>query len=247
MRWGRQKGKMKSKIDWKQFGQFLKMVIELFKLITTTFKEMRIGPEILEWVTGSGQKAFVETFLVPLGKAFQESLPKEPVTRPEPLRMRADLNADPTLPFAGAMFDGTNGSKHAKQGEMELEYRPDEDELYVNGRRLVPFLSDKQIGGKVVRGYGLQAEAETNNPTNATLADVLYEHQEFIPKKFRDREWFFWATVFRDPDGGLCVRCLFWDVALWLRSCRWLSNVWGERLPSASLASESSKLETKAS
>ncbi len=135
------------------------MVIDLFKLITQTFKEMKIGPEILEWVTSAGQKTFTEQFLVPLGKAYQESLPKEPAKKPDPLRMKADLDADPTLPFDGAMFDGTKGSKHAKQGIVELEYRPDEDELYTNGRKFVPFLSDKQIGGKVVRGYDLQLEA----------------------------------------------------------------------------------------
>ncbi len=66
------------KIDWKQFGQFLKMVVDLFKIVTTTFKELKVGPEILEWVTGVGQKAFTEQFLVPLGKAYQESLPKAP-------------------------------------------------------------------------------------------------------------------------------------------------------------------------
>lgn len=247
MRWGRRKDTVKNKIDWKQFGQFLKMVIELFKLITTTFKEMRIGPEIFEWVTGAGQKIFVETFLVPLGKAFQESLPKEPVKKPEPLRMKADLNADPTLPFAGAMFDGTKGSKHARQGEVEFEYRPDEDELYVNGRKLVQFLSDKQIGGKVVRGYDLQAEAEANNPTNATLADFLYEHQEFIPKKFWNRAWFFWATIFSDSGGNLYVRYLYWDGGRWDRVCRWLDVGFGEHSPSASLASEPSKLEVKTS
>src|SRR3989338_2565146 len=104
------------KIDWKQFGQFLKMVIDLFKVITQTFKAMKIGPEILEWVTGTGQKKFTEQFLVPLGTAYQDSLPKEPAKKPEPLRMKANLDADPTLPFDGAMFDGTKGSKHLKQG-----------------------------------------------------------------------------------------------------------------------------------
>ncbi len=80
------------------------MVVDLFKVITGTFKQLKVGPEILEWVTGAGQETFVEKFLIPLGKAYQESL----LTEPAPLRMKANLDADPTLPFKGAMFDGTN-------------------------------------------------------------------------------------------------------------------------------------------
>ena len=241
------KDAMKNRIDWKQFGQFLKMVIELFKLITSTFKELKVGPEILEWVTGPGQKIFVEQFLIPLGNAFQASLPQASLPKEAPkkqnlLRMKANLDADPSLPFDGAMFDGTKKSKHARQGQVELEYRPDEDELYVNGKKFVPYLSEKQLGDKVVRGYDLQVEAEANSPTNATLADVLYEHQEFIPKKFRDRAWFFWATIFSDSDGDLFVRYLVLSVKVWYRDYDWLDSGWGERSPSASLASEASKL-----
>src|SRR3989338_7326575 len=244
MQWGRRKGTMK-KIDWKQFGQFLKMVIDLFKIITSTFKEMKIGPEILEWITGAGQKVFTEQFLVQFGKVYQESLQKEQANSPEPLRMKADINADPSLPFEGAMFEGTKGSKHIRQGVVELEYRPDEDELYMNGRKLVPFLSELQLGGKTVQGFTLQLEAEANSPTNATLADVLYAHQEFMPMKYRNRVWFFWATIFSDADGDLCVRYLCWDGRRWLRYYHWLDCRWGERNPSVSLASKNLGLEVK--
>ena len=232
---------MKNRIDWKQFGQFLKLVIDLFKLITGTFKEMKIGPEILEWVTGSGQKTLVE-YVSLVGKAYQATLLKEPALKADPIRMEADLDADPILPFAEAVFQGKKGTKHLRQGKVVLEYRPDEDELYVNGRKLVLFVSELQKGGKTARGYTFQAEAEANNPTNATLADVLYEHQEFIPKKSRDRVWFFWGTVFSDSDGGLSVRYLRWYGERWYRRYSWLGSGWGEHDPSASLASESSKL-----
>ena len=138
---------MKNKIDWKQFGQFLKMVIDLFKIITNTFKKLKIGPEILEWITGEGQKTFVDRFLIPLGTEYSAHLQaQQTLEKPKPLRMKADLNTDPSLPFAGAKFRGDKGEKHLRQGEVELEYRPDEDELYVNGRKLVPFLSEKQLG-----------------------------------------------------------------------------------------------------
>ena len=236
------KDAMKNRIDWKQFGQFLKMVIELFKLITSTFKELKVGPEILEWVTGPGQKIFVEQFLIPLGNAFQASLPQASLPKEAPkkqnlLRMKANLDADPSLPFDGAMFDGTKKSKHARQGQVELEYRPDEDELYVNGKKFVPYLSEKQLGDKVVRGYDLQVEAEANSPTNATLADVLYEHQEFIPKKWRGRVWYFWGSEWGDYDGLRYVRYLRWSGTAWFRYYSWLEYDWNSSEPSASLAS----------
>ncbi|KKU77373.1 MAG: hypothetical protein UY03_C0016G0010 [Parcubacteria group bacterium GW2011_GWA2_47_64] len=222
------------------------MVVDLFKIITTTFKEQKTGPEILEWITGAGQKAFAEKFLVPLGEAYQAHLQREQKReKPEPLRMKANLNADPSLPFDGAKFEGNKGEKHLRQGEVELEYRSDEDELYVNRRNLVPFLSDKQLDGKTVKGFKLHPEAEANSPTNATLADVLYAHQEFIPKKYRDRVWFFWATIFSGADGNLFVRSLYWGGERWSRGYVWLGDDWYERDPSASLAKQNLDLEVK--
>ena len=98
------------------------MVVDLFKIITTTFKEQKTGPEILEWITGAGQKAFAEKFLVPLGEAYQAHLQREQKReKPEPLRMKANLNADPSLPFDGAKFEGNKGEKHLPQGEEDME------------------------------------------------------------------------------------------------------------------------------
>jgi len=199
-----------------------------------------LSTEDTQWVIAETEKA-IAMFCEAVRKR------KEAPKKQEPLRMTADLDADPSLPFGSAMFDGRKGSKHAKQGQVEFEYRPDEDELYVNGRKLVPFLSELQSGGKVAIGHILQAEAEANSPTNATLADVLYTHQEFIPKKFRDRVWFFRATVFSDSDGNFYVRYLDWDGARWVRGYDWRVGAWSQLGPSASLASEPSRLEPKAS
>jgi len=76
---------------------------------------------------------------------------------------------------------------------------------------------------------------------------VLFAHPEFMPKKYRDRVWFFWATIFSDSVGNLCVRCLFWGGRQWDRRCRWLCRGWRGRNPSASLANQTSKLEPQPS
>jgi hypothetical protein len=60
------------KIDWKQFGQFLSMVVKLFTAVTDTFRAMKVGPEILEWVTGPGEK-ILKAKLRELAQEFQNA------------------------------------------------------------------------------------------------------------------------------------------------------------------------------
>ena len=247
------KGTMKKTENrWKEEdGRVAATLLDIWNSLRECAKKFGATPDLLGWLlTPEGKESValaVQTVVEAWKTAITPSTPKK-AGKSEPIRIKANLDADPSLPFDGAVFEGKEGAKHVRQGKVELEYRPDEDELYVNGRKLVPFVSELQKGGKTVQGYTLQAEVDANNPTNATLADVLYEHQEFIPKKFRDdRVWFFWGTVFSVSVGLLYVRCLVWDDVQWRRDCSWQGDVWVELLPSASLASEPSKLETKAS
>ncbi|MSU56424.1 MAG: hypothetical protein EXS51_03945 [Candidatus Taylorbacteria bacterium] len=159
---------------------------------------------------------------------------KDTMTNERVLKIVVNLDADPSPPFNGAMF-GSNGSKHAKLGTVELAYRTVEDELYVGGRRLVPFFSARQLKGFAEEGHETQIEAEANSPTNATLADVLWNQPEFIPRKFQKYAWFFWATVFSNPGGQLFVRNLTWSGLLWNRAYLSLDSECNEYNPSASL------------
>jgi hypothetical protein len=54
------------KIDWKQIGRFISIIVKLFSHLTETFKKLNVGPEILEWITGDGKEIFETEFLVPL-------------------------------------------------------------------------------------------------------------------------------------------------------------------------------------
>lgn len=227
------KEKLKHKIDWKQFGQFLKMVLDLFTIVTTELKKRKVGPEILEWMTGPGKAVFADECLVPLVDEYDEWRNASAKNgKQKPLTAEVDLDADPVAPF-----DGAKRTKHQKQGKVAVEYRPDEDELYVKGKKVVPWFSDAQKSGKVVRGDILQPEAEQNNPLNATLADWLYGAQEFIPQKWQGRVWFFWATEWSDSGRYRCVRCLRWHGSRWYRVHDWLESGWYDGFPSASLAS----------
>ena len=210
------------------------MIVDMFTTIKTEFNKRKIGPEILEWITGPGRQAF-EEFLSTLAEEYSRFVKRErqkAAPRPVPLIAEVDLDADPVLPFDGAKL-----SKHQKQGKVRVEYRPDEDELYVNGKKIVPWLSKEQVAGSVIKGTILQQEAYKNNPLNATLADWLYGNQGFIPKKWQGRAWYFWSSEWCDFDGDRYVRCLDWGGSRWYRDFDWLEFVWIGSEPSASLAS----------
>lgn len=100
------------------------------------------------------------------------------------------------------------------------------------------FVSESQK--KWIQGYDLLKELKPKSPLNANVLDYLYEHQELIPKWWK-KEWgiFFWGTIYRDSDGRLYVRYLFWNVGAWRWGYGWLDNGWRGLDPAALLASAS--------
>ncbi|MDQ3014933.1 MAG: hypothetical protein M3Q73_03650 [bacterium] len=144
-------------------------------------------------------------------------------------------DADPFLP------DGWNVEEHKKQGDMKITR--DGDNLFVNGKKIEFFLSDKQQGNKVIEGNKLRKELADKPILNANVLDYLYEHLELIPESWKKdaggntRYIFFWGTVYRHSDGDLCVRCLCWCGGAWRWSDYWLDDSWFGYYPSAVLAS----------
>jgi hypothetical protein len=155
-----------------------------------------------------------------------------------------NLAATPKPPFDGAEVvkhvDTINGKT-----EVELEKRSD-DNLYVDGCKIVLVQSERQLGGEVIEGHELRKELESGEQVllNSNVLDYLYDHPELFPEHWKKDEngnirfVFFWGTIFRNPSlGFLCVRYLYWrDVGL-SRNCSWLGNVWLGQSWSASLAS----------
>jgi hypothetical protein len=235
MQRGGRKVQMKRKIDWLQFGQFLKMINDAFVMIREGFTKRKIGPEILEWITGPGKQAFQE-FLEALANEYLNYVRLEQkkslqVAKQAPLIAEVNLDLDPVAPFNGAVQ-----TKHIKQGKVRFEYRSDEDELYINSKKFVPWLSQKQLAGQSIQGIKLEPQANKNNSLNATAADWIYEHPEFMPKKYQGKAWYFWASEWTS-DGHRYVRYLFWGGTSWCRRYDWLGDHWGAGGPSASLAS----------
>jgi hypothetical protein len=151
-----------------------------------------------------------------------------------------DLAKTPRLPFENAEV-----VKHEGIGVVEIGHRSD-DSLYIDGKKVVLHLSERQMGDKRIVGHELRKELENGELVllNSNVLDYLYDHPELFPEHWKKDEKgetrfiYFWGSIFRDPSFGyLCVRFLFWDVGGLNRCCSWLGDDWIRQSPSASVAS----------
>ncbi|MCH8244311.1 hypothetical protein IIB97_00255 [Patescibacteria group bacterium] len=133
-----------------------------------------------------------------------------------------DLDAKPFVP------DGWKVKKHTRGGQ--LEWDPD-------SVKVVLYLSKSQQDGKVIRGNQIREELKGRSAYNANLLDYLLAHQELIPEDWKGKLIFFWGTIYRDPDGSLNVRYLFWRGGRWYWSFVWLDYDFRGSSPAAVPAS----------
>lgn len=216
--------------NWKEVGQFVAVFVTLFSVITATLKKIKVGPEIIEWVTtGSGKDFFVQK-LKEIGAEFLSS------TAPI-LRAVIDTNINPRLPFAGATIE-----KHARVGKVTIEKRA--DGLYIDGKKVILYRSQRQMDGKAIRGYELRMELDGQPVLSASILDFLIVHPEYIPEEWKEKDKngniiliFFWATIYCDSGGGFFVRCLYWYDGVWSEGYYWLDRGWSSGYPAAALVS----------
>lgn len=151
-----------------------------------------------------------------------------------------DLSVSPRLPF-----DNAEVVKHEGKKVVEIELRSD-DNLYIDGKKVVLHLSERQVGEKRIAGHELRKELEDGTQVllNSNVLDYLYDHSELFPEHWKKNEQgetliiFFWGSIFRDLSRDrLCVRSLYWDVGSLDRYYRWLDGGWSRQNPSASVAS----------
>lgn len=94
-----------------------------------------------------------------------------------------------------------------------------------------------QQGGKVIRGHDLKNKLEGQPVLPAHVLDYLLAHSELIPESWKGKAIFFWGTIYRYADGGLCVRCLCWRGDGWDWRSSWLDDDWRDSAPCAVSAS----------
>ena len=224
---------MKKTLSWKEVGQFVAILISVFTIIRNALKKMGVGVEILEWLISDGKEFFTET-LKQLGEKFLET---QRVKVLSDTAILVNLDAPLVLPFDGAEIEFRVGSSWVK-----VEKRS--DGLYIDGHKVILYLSERQKNGKTIKGYELREELSGKLVLHPNILDALLEHPQLIPEDWkRDGSGniqfiFFWAVIFRGPSGGgLYVRYLYFRGGQWGSRCHWLGHGWRDDDPAALHAS----------
>lgn len=162
-----------------------------------------------------------------------------------------NLAKPPRLPLGGSLM-GCEVAKHETKinGEsvVEIELFSD-DNLYINGKKIELFLSERQKNGKLIFGYVLQEILENGDyiPLNSNVLDCIYYHPELFPEHWKldengnTRYIFFPGSRFIVPRSRFiiplfdlqCIRFLFWNSGSVCRAERILGLGWGIKSPSA--------------
>jgi len=131
-----------------------------------------------------------------------------------------DCDADPFVP------DGWSVEEHQKGGSFQWD-----------ASKFELWLANGQKHGKVLQGNKLRKEMEKKVPFNACVLDYLRGNPHLIPEEWKGKYVFFRCTVYRDRDGDLCVRYLYWDGGRWDWGISWLAHNWSDINPAALRAS----------
>lgn len=125
-----------------------------------------------------------------------------------------DLDKDPLIPS-----DHWTVEEHKKGGKMEWE--PEKLELFLTEKQKTEY-----IGGHVLR------KELGENVMNANVLDFLLKNPELIPESWKKNSKgdinfiYFWGTVYRDSDDGLCVRSLCFSGGRWQTRYDYLGGGW---------------------
>lgn len=125
-----------------------------------------------------------------------------------------DCDADPFFP------EGWTVEEHRRSGRMVWD-----------PKRVSLYLSDRQRGSMMIKGNELRKELASKTVLNANVLDYLLKHPDRIPEEWKDKYVFFWGTIYRDRDGCLFVRDLFWFGDGWYWDYRWLGGAWDSEDP----------------
>ena len=128
-----------------------------------------------------------------------------------------DLDAPPMIP------DGWKVESHVKGGQFKF------DPAKIDGT----YLSEEQKNGGCLEGNKLRKKLQGKNPYNANLLDFYLAHPELIPDSWKGKAIFFWGTIYRNADGLLYVRCLYWCGSRWNWNYYYLVDGWSGDSPAA--------------
>jgi len=99
------------------------------------------------------------------------------------------------------------------------------------------YLSPLQEGNGRITGYELRVDLEGVPVLGTDALDRLLAEPLLIPDYWKGKWVFFWGDVFRDADGDLFVRFLYWFDGRWKWNYSWLNGDWNLSHPAAVVAS----------
>lgn len=156
--------KVVMKINWKQIGRFVSILVKLFSHITDVFKMLKVGPEILEWITGDGKVVLEKEFLIPLALRFGSN-----DNRFLTVNMESDPDSRTTESNEYIV------RRHHRFGTVVVERRG--DDLYIDGKKLVLYFSPHQKSGNKVTVEELDKELRGRKLPNINLLYALFDNQ----------------------------------------------------------------------
>mgnify|MGYP001356901996 CR=1 FL=1 len=204
---------MKKELDWKDVGQFISFLVSVFVIIRDTFKKMKIGIEIIPWLTGEGKEIF-EKFLKSLGEEWLKQKVVIETAIVETVVHLIDCDADPFRPGGWKIVE------HKKGGQFQWDLA-----------KILLFLFDIQS----IKGNELRKKLKGMLVLNANVLDYLLAHPELIPEEWKGKYIFFWGTIYCDSVGCLVVRCLHWNGVKWCWRYLWLGIDFHSGFPAAVL------------
>lgn len=127
-----------------------------------------------------------------------------------------DCDANPFIP------DGFIVEEHRQGGS--LQWDPTKVSLYFTAG---------QKDGKVIQGNELRKEMTKKSVMNANVLDYLLANPHLIKEKWKSMFVSFWGTIYRNDNGLMYVRYLYWSASRWRWSIIWLGNDWHSCSPAA--------------
>ncbi len=125
-----------------------------------------------------------------------------------------------------------------------LTVAPESDQLpdrvwgqFIFDQKVKLYLSPNQQDGKVIKGTELVKELANEPVLPANVLDFYLANTNVIPAEWKGKAVFFWGTIYRGSDGGLCVRFLCFGRSGWDSRCLWLGHDWDGGRPAALCAS----------
>lgn len=97
---------------------------------------------------------------------------------------------------------------------------------------IVLYLAKKQEK-EIVSGYDLRKELADKPVFNANMLDWLLAHPELIPDSWKGQCVFFWGTIYRNPEGCLVVRYLYFGDNQWKWDYSLLDSYFYSNYPAA--------------